>query len=205
MDKNHPSFGSRHIWFLFSVGNKSDRLGFVITEAGNRDAIYTLEEILEQHDGSVNDNCNIVAVFRDAGSIGIRNQEIATYVKYVDFLLDYVNPSYIMSDISIVECMGKSLSKEDRDYARAKMGSITPAVADDDDEGDSWEVFNEQKPVKNEPMEDTKDYHVLTGALESLGFKKPIIKKFVTKLGNRIGKEPIQSLIKEAVRGFTQC
>jgi hypothetical protein len=198
MNKDHPSFGCNHIWFLFSVGHKLAPTGFIITEAGNKHAIYTIETILEQHDGSVSQNCHVVAVFRDAGTSGIRDANLVKYVKYVDFLMDYVDPSYIMADASVIEYMGRSISAEDRAYVRSKMDE--PA----EEEPTGWDILDEKRTMdipSSEPVEETRDYQILVGALESLGFKKPMVKKITKKLSDRIGKEPVESLIKKAVQG----
>ncbi len=91
LNPGHPSFSCRQAWFLFGM---RPRLGsglrkLLLVEARTRGEVHVLEWLAR--DGRVSPTCELLAVHRDCGSVGIRSAA-ADEIPFGEFLSDLVDP-----------------------------------------------------------------------------------------------------------------
>ena len=128
LDPSHPSYGCKKAVFTYLL-TKSNRC--ILVEATNPYAVACLERF-SIYDQKVSDSCVLLSVIRDYSTVGTRNASIVE-VKFVDFILDFVDKRILNTDIFGFTCFSKALSLEDRKYARAKIQAQKNKFLDVDD------------------------------------------------------------------------
>ena len=211
---DHPSFGYEQAWFLFALTNKSGAMvRLFVVEAHNPWAIQTLERIV-LHDGRVSTNCGLVSVSRHA-SMDTRSSLI-TKVRYVDFMLDIVEPDYLMRDALITSSFEQSLSPEEKQYANAKLDAMVklerakPRLVPMGPPPPKYPMPPEMRQLPAPMVIDTTAevfdaessvvYQQAVAALTDLGFKKPQVKKVLSDLGGWVTDNTIENVIKKALQ-----
>lgn len=209
LDSNHPSFGTNSAVFMFGLEDR--RTGqikkFLLIEAQNPAAVAVLERVMLT-DQKVADNCRILAIFRDCRNLGTRDDWMEE-IPYVDFMLDIVDQDRLLGDAVTAQLFSQSLG-QNMEYAQRKVAALLEAdrstehfenikeifPATDDSEVVEIEEVQE-KPV---PVVSSVQRDQLKIALCKMGFRKPEVEKFVTKLGKRVATENLTNLIVEGLR-----
>jgi hypothetical protein len=167
-------------------------------------------------DGKVSSNCELLSVFYEKGSIRSRRVQ---EVKYVDFMLDVVDPGYLMQNTVVTTSFEQSLSKEEKRYANAKLDAMVeldrakpqlvpvgppppqyplPPEMEDVPRLEAPVVIDTTAEVFN--PETSVIYQQAMAALTDLGFKKPQVKKVLDDMGYRMEDDAIENVIKQALR-----
>jgi len=191
LDQNHPSFGVETAMFLFAIGAKN-----LVVEAQNQYAVATLERLLIRNNQQVSEKCRVLCVFRECTEAGVRDDAVDE-VPYIEFMMDIVNPKWLMNDKVTLACFNHSCSPKERTHAlnRAKAFKATASPSHSASMPKMQAVFS---PVKEQVDPDACKN--LSSALSGLGFKKAETEKFVRNLGLRVNKEPITDLLREGIK-----
>jgi len=213
---NHPSFGHQQAWFLFALtAADGGMVRLLSVQARNPWAIQTIET-MAAGDGKVSSNCELLSVFYEKGSVrSCRVQE----VKYVDFMLDIVDPGYLMQNTVVTTSFEQSLSKEEKRYANMKLDAMMklerakPRLIPMGPPPPKYPLPPEMEdvpqlmaPVVIDTTAEVFDpetsvvYQQAMSALTDLGFKKPQVKKVLNDMGHRVDNETIENVIKRALR-----
>ena len=211
--KTHPSYGTHHAWFLFSIMNSNDVARILIVEAKGPWAVQTIEMIVNE-DQKVSKNCTLLAVGRDHRNIGIRSP-LVCQVAYVDFMIDIVDHGRLLDNAAIATAFSRSLSDNERRYASQKLvkmeqtmerarktqGSalLTRPKAPGAAQSPSFVL---PSPHRVFDPDTSNGYQTLMETLMDLGFKKPRIKNVLQEMGSRVDEAPMGTLLKEALQKF---
>jgi hypothetical protein len=223
---NHPSFGYGQAWFTFALINSSGILiRLLMVEAKNPWAIQTLERIVLE-DGKVSPTCELLSVAKHCTELDTRS-ETTVKVKYVDFLLDIVEPRRLIKDALVATAFDKSLTPDERRYAEVKMAAIIKADEAAQDltrvaspgspppryplprqelalDPTPAPVFCKPSPVQTTvPRFDPNDsiaYQSILAALMDLGFKRAQVKKVLDSMGSKVDQASIEDSIRSALQ-----
>lgn len=192
LTKSHPSFGHSFVAFLFKEGEK-----LILVEAKNSWAVQVIERILLQ-DKAVSPTCHVLLVFRDSENIGIRSESVQE-VKYVDFMIDHVEPSRIMTDAAMAYSFRCSLSDVECKRAAERLAQ--------DLEGNRTQEFDMETEGPNpSPSSSVENKLVrLEGGLVGLGFKKSQISTWVKNSKSKVESAPVEELIRIAISDLTSA
>jgi hypothetical protein len=193
LDQNHASFGCDQAYFIFGITKEGDShlCRLMLVEASNAYAVYTIEKIL-LNDGKVSKTCYIISVHRDCKSIGIRS-DVMQQIRYVDFMIDMVDPGRIVADPTISTSFKNSLSPEEREYTDQKIEILNSANSEEKIEINHDSV---KQPITNN-VDDVKSQ--LEYGLIGMGFKKSMVKKCIDGLKDEIQKNKIEDLFFKAI------
>jgi hypothetical protein len=174
----HPAQGINLAWYLFSVG--SDRLLWVLADRMAK--VELIEWTVLQ--GLLTPKCQMRARVSPTGTedvvnVGIRgeNDDLASYV---DFMFDMVDLT------NIQEIFAETLTQDDRTHLVERLETASEA---------SETSIAMLPPARPEVAQER-----LVGALTGLGFNKGQVKNFVGRVGNRLGVEKIENLIREGIQ-----
>lgn len=216
INQDHPSFGCEQAYFLFALqdhrGQSVTKLFLVETTCAW--AVQTMERLLLK-DGFVSNNCFILSVHRDCGSIGIR-AEILEQVSYVDFMLDIVDSGRLLADALISTSFHRSLTEEEKEYATQKIGAMnasaekptakaipkpssTPVSSSATSAGSKASSPSKMPSEAQEPQANSMVYHQLMGGLIGMGFKKAAVKQFVERLGSKLETSKLNDLMRQGI------
>jgi len=187
----HPSFGCSQALFVFAIKNPHGE-GFgriLLVKAENPWAVQTIERVAWE--GQVNPTCELLSVHREVTDLGTRS-DLAEEIGYVDFMLDIVETSRLLEDVSITTAFDQSLTDKDRKYARAKLAETPEAV---EDTPRHLQLVHSFDPTQS------SNYQTATAALSDLGFKKPQVKKMLDDLGPEVDQMSLESVIKACLQG----
>jgi hypothetical protein len=174
----HPAQGINLAWYAFSVG--SDRLLWILADRATK--VELIEWVVLQ--GMLTPKCQMRARISPMGTedvinIGIRGEN-DDLVSYVDFMFDMVEIS------AIQEVFAETLTQDDRTHLLERLETASEAPETG---------IAILPPVKPEVAQER-----LVGALVGLGFNKGQVKNFAGRIGNRLGVEKIENLIREGIQ-----
>ncbi len=195
LTQSHPSFATKSAWFQFAIlsSDKAVRK-LLLVEAKNSAAVACIESILLV-DGKVSEFCFIVSVFRDCPDIGMRSP-LVDEVPYVDFMLDVVDNSRVLSDSTIALFFQRSLSNEEKAYASEKL-SIEAEEKMPESRKSPKPKASGKKSVTPESFTDRES--TLESALVGLGFHKGNVAKWMQSQGEALNQGSIQDQIRNAL------
>jgi hypothetical protein len=191
LTEDHPSYNTKQAYFLFAVSD-----GLFVVEAKNQYAVQAIE-LLVGDDHVASPGVRLMAIFRDCGVVGLRQNEITT-ITYAVFLSKVADKDQIASSPQIKECIAASLSPEDR----TELANIAQYIRENpeaEEEASEAEEEASRTDIETPNNAATK----LEGALAGLGYSKASVKRFVTSLGPRVAREPMNVLLREGIRNLT--
>lgn len=193
--EDHPSYGCDQAWFLFSMSSSKTITRLLLVEAKNEYSVATIERIVAM--GRINSSCELLTVHRQCDSIGIRS-EMVTSVDYIDFMLDVVDPSRIISDPLTAQSFRNSMSQEDRVKAMSKMD----ATQDEEPDGCDLEDVKlaDVIPIRRFNSSNSQNYQDVLAALMDLGYKKLQARKSVDSLGSTVDELELGDAVKAALQ-----
>lgn len=192
LQTNHPSYGCEQAWFMFAVSTGARPVRLLLVEAKNSPAVQAIERIVAR-DGRASPSCELLTVHRQCPSIGIRSGMVSE-VDYVDFMLDVVEPSRIVSDALTAGAFQESLGPEGRARALRKMEEMADP---EPEEGPVARVIP-MRPRFDPATSGT--YQDVLAALTDLGYKKPQAKKAVDALGPAVDGMELSEAVKAALQ-----
>jgi hypothetical protein len=191
----HPSFGASQATFMFAISAPGGGIRRVLLVAAKNALAVQFVERLVAADNRVSDNCFLLTVHRETTPIGMRS-DLVEEVPYAQFVTDIVDPERVVADPSAEVAMCMSLSEEEKAMVEmaimsrrhlqssrtdSRAMSLPPAEAAADRPGASH------------------DRSRLQEALSSLGLKRDQVSTLSRELDGRIGREPVEDLVKAAL------
>lgn len=171
LHSNHPSANTQQAAFLFSVDG-----GMFYVLAINPFAVQAIE-LLCGDDHSPAPGIGLLAIFRDPGTIGIRNPNQMVELSYPKFLTQVADKRRIQFTPGLQQCIADSLTEEDREQISIDI-----------------QATEEASQAPNDCSEQLK------ALLGELGYKSSQIEDFLKSVGARTASEPVEILLREAIR-----
>jgi hypothetical protein len=162
-------------------------------------------------DGSsqISENLACLSVFRDCQSAGVMDYK--AQMPYIDFMLDMIGSSKLLSEPATAHAWVQSLSSDDKVLVRKKISLlIEEKKKRESEEYDlrnnpflSTEgpkmVFSPKKELEVKPDPEFLS-EKLEGALCGLGFKRQSVSKFVKSLNKDSMSIPLPDLVRRGVQ-----
>lgn len=200
LNPKHPSAKTPAAAFLFQTSD-----GLLFVEANTNLAVQAMELLCDE-DNCPADGFELLGVFRDYGTIGIRSNDLVG-ISYVEFLARIVDKEKLANIPMLKECIAASLTPEDR----KQMVSIIQSMKSSDEEESEDEDENEEDDEPDEDVEivDTRSQNTekektkLINALTGLGFQKKPVNTFIATITDEIGSTPIEKLIRKGIQNLS--
>lgn len=193
---DHPLHGCAQAWFLFIVQGPV-RARILQVEARNPWAVSFLELI--SRSGNVSPTCSLLSVSLQRPAM---QSELVTEVRLSDFIVDMLDYNVIAHDSTALFMLQNCLSAGDRINIERRL-DMMERMREAEDLVD--EEFVVTEAIEDEESETdlaaaAADAEKITAAMLDLGFGKNQVRRFVSGLEGRLGKEPLESLIREGLR-----
>lgn len=197
----HPSAKTPAAAFIFQAAD-----GMLFVEANTNLAVQAMELLCA--DNCPADGLELLGVFRDYGTIGIRNDNLVG-ISYVEFLARIADKEKLAIIPMLKECIAASLTEDDREQMASIIKHMKSSNEDDenneynDDENNEDDEDDENPEIIDTRTQDKEQEKIrLMQALTGLGFQKKPVNAFITSINDRIGVDPIEKLIREGLRNL---
>jgi hypothetical protein len=185
LPSDHPSANTETAQFLF----QADGCLFLV-EATNQYVVQAIE-LIAGPDQQPTPGCQLVAVFRDCGTVGIRSDNIVE-LEYANFLTMVADRKRIATIPGLKQCIAASLNEDDRTI-------LSKVISEEQSDSSSSMLGNVENDEKAwaAGVDNTTKLHT---ALSNLGFNKQAVRRYIKSLDPNVVKTPLEELIQCGVR-----